>query len=356
MMATIISMKVKSDDNLIGNSYKVFVNSDVKESGKKYSKGKSSLDLSPSYNPTSSNIRRHRHSAIGRDQHEFINTKLKSYSSENSLTTSSNYELVEKNHQSKIRVSTESISNEAHENPKIIIRLHSEDYQERRRISEIIRNLLRRRPPLDYLREKGILKDEPVFGSDLVILCAREGQNVPTIVRVCVQVIDQHLDADGLYRICGNLSEVQKLRFQVNNGNYQGIKSQNSVHVITGLLKLFLRDLREPLFPFDLFNSFMKSVAITDKDRRCKFLSGLIKQLPASNNQTLKFILAHLLRVVDHQDQNRMKLQNLAIVFGPSLMWPRSETKDLNYDMMLRVNCNKVVEELLVEFKVLFSE
>lgn len=55
-------------------------------------------------------------------------------------------------------VSTESIPNEAHENPRIIIRLNSEEYQERRRISEIIRNLLRRRPPLDYLREKGIFK------------------------------------------------------------------------------------------------------------------------------------------------------------------------------------------------------
>lgn len=62
-----------------------------------------------------------------------------------------------------------------------------------------------------------------------------------------------------------------------------------------------------------------------------------------------------LFSVVKHQDKNRMRIQNLAIVFGPSLIRPRDDTKDFSYDLLLRINGNKIVEELLIDFSDYFQ-
>ena len=55
-----------------------------------------------------------------------------------------------------------------------------------------------------------------MFGSSLVEICAREETAVPRFVRVCTEAIERRgLDQDGLYRISGNLSQIQKIRCQV---------------------------------------------------------------------------------------------------------------------------------------------
>lgn len=65
------------------------------------------------------------------------------------------------------------------------------------------------------------IADEPVFGCNLNNLCTREKQTVPKFVQQIVKAIEhKDMTADGIYRACGNLSQVQKLRFQVNHGKY----------------------------------------------------------------------------------------------------------------------------------------
>lgn len=86
---------------------------------------------------------------------------------------------------------------------------------------------------------------------------------VPKFVQQCVLAIEKKdLTADGLYRACGNLSQVQKLRFQINNDDFSGIWAEDDVHVLTGLLKMFFRDMKEPLFPCDRFDSLMRIIGI----------------------------------------------------------------------------------------------
>ena len=155
--------------------------------------------------------------------------------------------------------------------------------ERRKKIKERLRQFLRRRPTLESLREKGIFKgfatfsfwsqfffinffitDEPVFGGKLEILCLRDKQMVPKFVQQCIQAIEaKDVKADGLYRACGNLSQVQKLRFQINNDDFSGIWAEDDVHVLTGLLKMFFRDMKEPLFPCDRFDSLMKIIGIS---------------------------------------------------------------------------------------------
>lgn len=128
----------------------------------------------------------------------------------------------------------------------------------KKKIRERLLNFLKKRPPLESLREKGIIKDENVFGCTLELICLSENSRIPRFVQECVQAIEKNdITADGLYRACGNLSTVQKLRFEINQENYQNLWKEQDVHVLTGLLKMFFREMKEPLFPYDRFESLI---------------------------------------------------------------------------------------------------
>ncbi len=60
---------------------------------------------------------------------------------------------------------------------------------------------------------------ECIFGTNLINLCNREKRYVPQFLDDIVKAIElKGIDTDGLYRVNGNLSDVQKLRIQINQG------------------------------------------------------------------------------------------------------------------------------------------
>ncbi|XP_026502061.1 rho GTPase-activating protein 15-like, partial [Terrapene carolina triunguis] len=125
----------------------------------------------------------------------------------------------------------------------------------------------------------------------------------------------------------------------------------DDVHVVTGALKLFFRELPEPLVPFALFDAFVAAVKLPAYGERVQRLAELVQSLPPPNYATLRYILAHLRKVMEHADANRMTRQNIGIVFGPTLLRPEKELASMAVDM---VHQNQAVELLLSEFQRIF--
>ena len=50
-----------------------------------------------------------------------------------------------------------------------------------------------------------------------------------------------------------------------------------------------------------------------------------------------------------------MHIQNLAIVFGPTLIRPKSDLNNLLFDMMIQMQQSQVVEFLLQEYEAIFE-
>ena len=48
-----------------------------------------------------------------------------------------------------------------------------------------------------------------------------------------------------------------------------------------------------------------------------------------------------------------MQIPNLAIVFGPTLMWPAQESTNMALDLMQQ---NFVIEALLLDFELIFEK
>ncbi|KAJ8311053.1 hypothetical protein KUTeg_011395 [Tegillarca granosa] len=121
---------------------------------------------------------------------------------------------------------------------------------------------------------------------------------------------------------------------------------------LTGCLKLFFRELREPLFPFVYFDKFIRAMSCPQSSDRLKAMKDLVSTLPKCNYETMKTLFIHLLKVIDQSKENRMQVHNIAIVFGPTLIWPEKETPNLAANMIYQ---SRIVEFLLLEFKHIFK-
>lgn len=70
------------------------------------------------------------------------------------------------------------------------------------------------------------------------------------------------------------------------------------ISIITGAIKLYLRELPIPLITFDAYHEIIKATAtIEDPDElnvNWKYLKEALKLLPKSHYNTLKFLIQHL--------------------------------------------------------------
>uniref|UniRef100_A0A3Q2PJ79 Rho GTPase activating protein 12a n=1 Tax=Fundulus heteroclitus TaxID=8078 RepID=A0A3Q2PJ79_FUNHE len=217
-----------------------------------------------------------------------------------------------------------------------------------------LKKFLHRRPTLQAVKDKGYIKDQ-VFGSSLASLCQQENSTVPTFVRMCIDHVENSgLYIDGLYRVSGNLAVIQKLRFAVNHDEKVnlGDGKWEDIHVTTGALKMFFRELPEPLFTYALFNDFVSAIKIPDYKQRVQAIKELVRQLPRSNHDTMQALFKHLRKVIDHGEENRMTTQSVAIVFGPTLLRPETETLNMAFNMVYQ---NQIVELILLEYENIFG-
>lgn len=160
------------------------------------------------------------------------------------------------------------------------------------------------------------------------------------------------MKTDGLYRASGNLSQIQKIRLQIDQDKLNVLSQEEDVHVLTGALKLFFRELKEPLIPSCFFKEALNASMLKKQTTKVQCFRDIIKLFPLPNYDTLQYLLKHLLKVTTYQEFNRMHIPNLAIVFGPTLMWPAEKSANIALDLMQQ---NLVIECLLSEYNKIFK-
>uniref|UniRef100_A0A8C8SWA7 Rac GTPase-activating protein 1 n=1 Tax=Pelusios castaneus TaxID=367368 RepID=A0A8C8SWA7_9SAUR len=171
---------------------------------------------------------------------------------------------------------------------------------------------------------------------------------IPCIIVHCVNEIEQRgLHETGLYRISGCDRTVKELKEKFLRGKTVPLLSKvDDIHAICGLLKDFLRSLKEPILTFRLNKTFMEAAEIVDEDNSMAAMYQAIGELPQANRDTLAFLMIHLQRVAQSPD-TKMDITNLSKVFGPTIVAHAVPDPD---PMMLLQDTKrqpKVVERLL---------
>ncbi|KAJ8248403.1 hypothetical protein GJAV_G00241660 [Gymnothorax javanicus] len=148
----------------------------------------------------------------------------------------------------------------------------------------------------------------------------------PLLVEQCVDFIRAHgLDEEGLFRMPGQANLVKELQDAFDCGEKPHFNSTTDVHTVASLLKLYLRELPEPVIPFSNYPDFLTCAQLLTKEERAGIeeLEKQVKTLPQANYSLLKYICKFLDEVQTHSNQNKMSIQNLATVFGPNILRPK---------------------------------
>ncbi|KAG8220143.1 hypothetical protein J3R82DRAFT_1169 [Butyriboletus roseoflavus] len=160
-----------------------------------------------------------------------------------------------------------------------------------------------------------------IFGVSLVDYATSRGlgeTEIPKIVRICIQEIDERgLESEGIYRVSGRHAVVQDLQHKIerNEAAFKFNRLTDDVYAVSSLLKLYLRELPEPLFRYPLSDRVEHTDGRADPGSIAQMRSK-IRRLPVIHRETLRAIVEHLARVAAFSEKNKMDVRNLAIVFG----------------------------------------
>lgn len=177
-----------------------------------------------------------------------------------------------------------------------------------------------------------------IFGVKIENVVKREGLTVPSIVTTCVkQVEERGMEEVGIYRVSGVTSEVQQLKklFDKNPIAAAAVAKDSDIHAITGVLKLYFRELPEPLFTDNHYQSFIQTIALQNDEAKEKCMLELLHSLPDGNYYTIIYMIEHLMRIAQRASVNKMSINNLATIFGPTLLHPAM--KETSQDPILQM-------------------
>ncbi|XP_058031950.1 rho GTPase-activating protein 29 isoform X3 [Ahaetulla prasina] len=220
-----------------------------------------------------------------------------------------------------------------------------------------------------------------LFGVEFTQVSKNSQDGIPFIIRKCTSEIESRaLNVKGIYRVNGAKSRVEKLCQSFENGKDLVELSELHAHDISNVLKLFLRQLPEPLILSRFYNEFIglakesqningeldmkqmrpktnkqQSVCI-ELNRIILKIKDLLRLLPTANYNTLKFLLAHLCRVSEQSDENKMSARNLGIIFGPTLIRPRETDATLSLSSLVDYPYQaRMIELLITHYEKLFD-
>eukprot|EP00063_Salmo_salar_P021471 XP_013996306.1 PREDICTED: minor histocompatibility protein HA-1-like isoform X2 [Salmo salar] len=210
---------------------------------------------------------------------------------------------------------------------------------------------------------------------------------VPLVIRKCITEIESRaLRMKGIYRVNGVKTRVEKLCQAFENGKELVELSQAFPHDISNMLKLYLRQLPEPILPFHLYPFLMGlakeslrsaspspdggevagSAVLADLGAETplevltlvhSLRELMLTELPQANTATLRYIAQHLRRVCECEQENKMSPSNLGIVFGPTLMRPRPSGATVALSSLVDYpHQARIVETLIVFYSTLFHD
>ncbi|XP_041749514.1 rho GTPase-activating protein 26 isoform X3 [Coregonus clupeaformis] len=165
------------------------------------------------------------------------------------------------------------------------------------------------------------------------------------------------IDEQGLYRIVGVNSRVQKLLGLAMDpktcADVELDSTEWEIKTITSAIKYYLRMLPAPLMTYQYQRSFIKAAKRDNQEARVTEIHSIVHWLPEKNRQMLDLLTKHLANVASHHQQNLMTVANLGVVFGPTLLRPQEETVAAIMDIKFQ---NIVVEILIENHERIFKD
>lgn len=206
------------------------------------------------------------------------------------------------------------------------------------------------------------IKRKGAFGCDLTEHLESSGQDVPLVLRSCAEFIEEHGVVDGIYRLSGITSNIQKLRQEFGSDQCPDLTREvylQDIHCVGSLCKLYFRELPNPLLTYQLYTKFTDAVSCSVEGDQLSQIQNVIQELPPSHYRTLEYLSRHLTHIASFSSTTNMHIRNLALVWAPNLLRSKEiEDSGCNGDaafMEVRVQ-QVVIEFILNHMEQIFSQ
>jgi len=142
----------------------------------------------------------------------------------------------------------------------------------------------------------------------------------------CIKALNGH-QTEGIFRVPGDNDKVIKLRARIAGGDYD-LSDVTEPHTPASLLKLWLRELEQSLFPKELYNDCLQCARQNDP-MSCIVI---MNKLPEINQKVIAYLLefVQLMAQPEVQQATKMNIDNLAMVFSPSFLRFEGTTEPAN--------------------------
>ncbi|XP_058831881.1 SLIT-ROBO Rho GTPase-activating protein 1-like isoform X2 [Topomyia yanbarensis] len=194
-----------------------------------------------------------------------------------------------------------------------------------------------------------------LFGGSLEEYLEVAGEEIPLILRSCIRVINLYgLHHQGIFRVSGSQVEISNFKegFERGDDPLADTTDASDINSVAGVLKLYLRELREPLFPLIYFDHFVTLAQLESKHEIVLGIRKFFQSLPKPVVIVIRYLFAFLNHLSEYSDENMMDAYNLAICFGPTLM-PAPEDKD---QVQYQNQVNELIKNIIVYHAELFPK
>jgi len=168
-----------------------------------------------------------------------------------------------------------------------------------------------------------------IFEVPLAEALKREKTDVPKVLINTTEYLRKKgLDEiEGVFRISGSADKINQMKEEIDKGHSVDLYQIPNPHTVSGLYKLYLRSLPEPLLTYELYDEFLEAGDITDTNERNEKFKALLKKLPRENSKVVAHIFLFLSEIEQHNSKNKMSAENLSIVFAPIMLKKNEDSK-----------------------------
>lgn len=194
-----------------------------------------------------------------------------------------------------------------------------------------------------------------LFGGSLEEYLETTGEEIPLILKSCVRVINLYgLHHQGIFRVSGSQVEITNFRewFERGEDPLSEVTDASDINSIAGVMKLYLRELREPIFPTIYFEHLINLAQIESKHDMVMGIRKFLLALPRPAVIVMRYLFAFLNHLSEYADENMMSAYNLAICFGPTLM----RTPDDKDQVQFQNQINALIENMIVFHEDIFPK
>jgi len=156
----------------------------------------------------------------------------------------------------------------------------------------------------------------------------RNSEKIPLAVAQSIKYLveSKGIEEEGIFRVSGAQVDVRNIKKKFDQGKKVDLNQVKNPHTVAGVLKLWFRELPEPLLTYELYDSFLAAIRAPEVTQRIQYLRTVIDSLPIGNRAILMVLMQFLHLVMNKSQKNKMSSQNLAIVFAPNLIQPAEQS------------------------------